>query len=398
MDKIIMWAVMGLCAVYIYFAALKHYTKNSSIPYEAWLLVTGAIISFIACKFYPILSEIELPAGILLYLLIPIIIFNSGRKVHTRLMRANWFPILFLAIVGLVLQMFFIGWPISLLLNIPLSYALLLALIAGSTDPIAIFSVLDKYNIANRLKSIIEGESIFNDAGALVLFSLLSKIVTQQNVTLEVEAYKFLWALAGAVPFGLFLGWASRKIIITWCKTEFIEVNMTIALALLSFSLAEYVLHLSGVISTLCTAIAFTHSKGKLICMQSNLLDDLWTLANDFAKSLLFFLLGISLGLHNFPSSITFLPVMLLLLLARPFMVYICAPIFHLTKQKLSFKEQNILSLGGLKGGVSAAMALMIPHNFEYRNLFICFIYVIVFITVVFFPLLITLYLKQKQT
>lgn len=126
--------------------------------------------------------------------------------------------------------------------------------------------------------------------------------------------------------------------------------------------------------------------------------DEIWCFSSTLVDSILFMLLGLSLGFYPFPhDTIYILPIVFILLVARPFMIYLTSPVMRVLKQPLSFFNQNVLALGGLRGAVSAIMVLLLPDNFNHRELFISLVFSVIFISVVAFPPLLRNYLMSRK-
>lgn len=394
----IAWAVFIISLIYIFFAALKHFSRRSGMPYESWLLLISMIAGMMIAYIYPQAHQIELPANLLLYTLIPLLIFNSGRKVSAVRLEASMLPILFLVTVGVALQMLIVGFILNKIFGFSWYDGLLLGVLISATDPVAIFTILNQFNISPKLKILIEGESIFNDASVLVIYAVLISLFHGETLYPTMHLMKFAWALTGAIPLGLFLGWLCGKLLNSWKEKEFVEVNVSIALALLSFVIAEHFFHLSGVITCLFSAIALTKTETTNSPAESARFDEIWNFTSTMVDSVLFMLLGLSLGFYPFPKGTNYmLPILLVLLAARPIMIYLTAPIMRHLKQPLTVFQQNILALGGLRGAVSAIMVLLLPENFEKRDLFISLVFSVIFISVVSFPPLLRKYLQHNK-
>lgn len=391
-------SLVGVCLFLFFIATLRHYGSNSFLPPESWILLAGGVYGYLQHYHLPALPVVELSPTLVIWLLLPILIFASGRNISPRAISKEWLSILGYAGLGVVVTLFLIGMPLAWALKIPLLDGLFFAAAVAATDPSAVAAIFQRFTIPERLSILLEGESIFNDATAIVLFGLVGGLVfTGQQLDLNNAFIHFGWSIFSAIPLGIALGWVAGKLIDHWQeRNQFSGLTLTIVIAYGGYIIAESVLHASGVIAVLCTALSFVHSRNKGRAPgEGELFVGFWQYLETLAGSVLFFALGVAVGGHEFPLSWAIPGVILMLLGSRIVVVYGLAWLLNLVRQNLPLSWQHILLLGGLRGAVSAALVLMIPHDYAYRIEMLCLVFVLCLYTLVVHPPLLRLYLQR---
>jgi len=390
------------CGLLLLFTAVKHYAQKTVFPSEAWILLLGMAYG-LAAKNRPDwnLPDISLDPAIVLILILPLLIFASGRKIRLDALKSQAISTGFLAIPGVILTAFLIAWPLAVFLGIPLTHTLVLGAALGAIDPTAVTSIFQRFKIPERLKTLVEGESLFNDGTTVVLFSLVSGLALNSGMfTLSHSAFDFGWSVLVAVPLGILTGWLASWLLCFWCCEDrnFMSTSLTIVLAYTAYLIAEELLHVSGVISVLVAAITFSrlvHKKEKTEHENANvqMMDAFWEYITQTLNAFLFFMLGATTGAHDF-SGLTFGMVaaaILAMIFSRVLLIYGSGWIL-----KLSLPWQNVLVLGGLRGGISAALILLIPTDYAHYQLFMCLAFAMIAFTLIVQPPLIQFYLKKS--
>ena len=181
----------------------------------------------------------KLPELILLVFL-PILIFESGRKLKLREIRSEIIPIAFFAVVGVVATIFIVAIGITAVLHTNLMDGILFGSIVASTDAVAVAIIFKRFTIPKRLNLIIEGESLFNDATSLVAFNLIVGIMfSNETFSFVGTSLSFLWSMIGAVALGSVLGYVGGKILNRWQGDEHVNFTFSIALAIGGFLIAD---------------------------------------------------------------------------------------------------------------------------------------------------------------
>ena len=189
---------------------------------------------------------------------IPLLIFESGRKLKLAELKKEAVTIGFFAIIGVVATIFLIGVPFGFIFNVPLIDALLFGAILAATDPVAVGAIFKLFPIPDRLNVIIEGESLFNDGTCVISVNLIKSIIflgvafSLLGITLSL-----IWSFVGAMLLGTVLGWLTARLSRLWRDDELVVPTITVSLAIGSYLVADQFLHVSGVVATLFAALVF---------------------------------------------------------------------------------------------------------------------------------------------
>ncbi|HDR1006209.1 TPA: sodium:proton antiporter [Pasteurella multocida] len=267
-------------------------------------------------------------------------------------------------IIGVLLYSvaYLIGLPIDLI------YCILFGALISPTDPIAVLAIIKNLKAPKRLSMQVEGESLFNDGVGLVIFTTIFAVAFGGHApTLAGITELFLQEAVGGILFGLVIGFVAH-LLISSTDDGSLEILLTLTIPTAGFMLAN-MLHVSGALSMVVAGILignWTRHTG--FSKQSQLyLDHFWEMIDHFLNSLLFLLIGLALLLVDFGAQ-----GFILLILAIPICLigrYISVWMPFKVMQR--FRSYNpytlrILTWGGLRGGLSLAMALSIPKDMLY--------------------------------
>ena len=289
-----------------------------------------------------------------------------------------------LASVGVVLSttivaglMFFVlGW---LGIGIPFIYCLIFGALISPTDPIAVMAILKTVGAPKALETKIAGESLFNDGVAVVIFIVLLDIAigTHEPSFVSITVL-FLKEAVGGALFGLAAGYGAYRLLRTVDNYQ-VEVLITLALVFASYAAAE-ALHISAPIAAVAAGLLIGNH-GRTMAMSEKTIEHVdlfWELIDEILNGILFVLLGfeiliLTFDMSNFQAGLIAIPVVLL---AR--FIGVSLPIW-LRKFKREFSPDaiKVLTWGGLRGGISVALALSLPASPE-RELILMMTYVVV--------------------
>jgi monovalent cation:H+ antiporter, CPA1 family len=289
-----------------------------------------------------------------------------------------------LALAGVLISMFAFGTAIYFLLawlNLNLSYewCVLFGALISPTDPIAVLGILKSAKVPKSLEIQIAGESLFNDGIGVVAFIVLHEIVIRgEQPSLAHISTIFLEEAVGGAIVGLILGWITYRLLKTVDQYK-VEVLLTLALVTGGYELAN-VLHTSGPIAIVCAGLLIGN-RGRRFAMSDNTrthLDAFWELVDEILNALLFALIGLEALVLTFMKG-AFLAGLLAIpaiLLTR--WVSVAAPVLLMRRwHKFPSGTLTIMTWGGLRGGISVALALSLPAGSE-RELVLAMTYVLV--------------------
>ena len=347
------------------------------------LLVSGLLFPSLIPYYELLIQSIDfnktLMSGMLSFLL-----FSGALHVDIDdLLKQKWI-ITIMATLGVVGSTFLISGAIYyflpvLGLEIPLIFALLFGALISPTDPIAVLGILKQVGAPKSLETKMAGESLFNDGVGVVVFSVILGIALGHGeVSFSHISFLFFEEAIGGALFGGVIGWVVYKLLKSIDHYE-VEILLTLALVLGGYSLATY-LHLSGPIAMVVAGLLIGNH-GKTFAMSENThtqLFSFWSLIDEFLNSVLFVLIGLEVLILSLSTQyvIAGLLVIPIVLLSRGVCVWISV---NLMKSVDTFSPHvvKILTWGGLRGGISVALALSIPES-ESRDLIIVMTYIVV--------------------
>lgn len=299
------------------------------------------------------------------------------------LAKQKW-VILILATFGVVLSTFLIGsasWFVlkTLGLEIPYIYALLFGALISPTDPIAVMGILKQAGVNKSLEIKIAGESLFNDGVGVVVFLVLLGIATSgQAPTASSIGMLFVHEALGGILFGLMIGLLAYWMLSTVNNYQ-VEILITLALVMGGYSLANQ-LHLSGPIAMVVAGLLIGNH-GRTFAMSNSTrehLDTFWELLDEILNAILFVLMGMEILILSLKQEylLAALVIIPLVLLAR--LISIGLPITVLRYfREFSPRVIEMMTWGGLRGGISIALALSLPLGSE-RDIIVAITYAVV--------------------
>ena len=281
---------------------------------------------------------------------------------------------------------------------------MLFGTILAATDPVAVGVILKKFPIPHRLNLIIEGESLFNDATGVISFNVVKGIIfTGAAYSLLEISLSFIWSMVGAIALGTAIGWMGGKILDKWKADEFVDFTFSLGLGIGGYIIADHFLHISGVVTTLFIAILIVTKHKEISKGVRKLFHRYWDYLGFITNSILFFLIGVPLLTVETGGSVG---ATLILIIATPFIimmlsraavVYGGSTFLRIFRVKIPVQWQNILTLGGLRGGMAVALVLSLSADYEFKNQFISLIIPLIAINLVVNPILLNQYLKKSK-
>lgn len=273
-----------------------------------------------------------------------------------------------------------VGW---LSIDLPFIYCLLFGSLISPTDPIAVMSILKTAGAPKSLETKIAGESLFNDGVAVVIFTVLLGIATgEHEPTAGAVALLFITEVAGGALFGLSLGYVAYLLMKSIDNYQ-VEVLITLALVFAGYAGAE-ALHLSAPIAAVAAGLLIGNH-GRSFAMSEKTcehVDTFWELIDEILNAVLFVLLGLELLILTMDgkSMIAGLIAIPMVLLAR--FLGVSIPI-QIRKRRREFSPHiiKILTWGGLRGGISVALALSLSVSPE-RDVILMMTYIVVVFSV----------------
>jgi len=368
--------IMGLLTIAMLAAGVCH---NLPIPYTVFLVILGIVLGYFARNnaSMHVLLDFQLTPDIVFFLFLPALIFESAFNLNARQLVRDILPVLVLAVPALLISTAFIAVGLWFFLKVDLVLALLFGALISATDPVAVISLFKELGAPERLTILVEGESLLNDATAIVVFKII--------LIFALSGAAFTWADAGGATldfFEVFIGGALVGAVIGFVLSEFLHrffsssgafMIMTIVVAYTSFSIAEHILHVSGVMAVVASAITMGMLWVPRISQTAiHTVKETWEVIALISNSLLFLLVGLSVDMVSLINRIDVIAIaILLVLLSRAATIYTLVPatIKWFSLPHVSLGERHIMWWGGLKGGLAIAIVLSVPEDLPGRDL-----------------------------
>lgn len=320
----------------------------------------------------------------LLHGMLSFLLFAGAMHVDINSLRGQYRVIGGLATIGVLTSTLLVAalfWGLANFFGyqIPILYALLFGALISPTDPIAVMGILKSIGVPESLETKIVGESLFNDGIGVVVFMVLLEIAAgEQELHAKEIGFLFVQEALGGVVFGICTGmityWLLKQV-----DNYQVEILLTLALVTGGYALAEH-FHFSAPIAIVVAGLLIGN-RGRALAMSEQTrerLDTFWELIDEILNSVLFLLIGLevivlSMNMSLFMLGLTAIP---LVLMAR--MISVSIPVY-LLKPFRTFTPHviKILTWGGLRGGISVALALSLPPS-EFRDLILAVTYIIV--------------------
>ena len=297
-----------------------------------------------------------------------------------------------MATVGVLISTFVVGYATFLVagwlgFTIPLSYCLVFGALISPTDPIAVLGILKSVDVPASLEAKIAGESLFNDGVGIVVFTIMVAIAVGAEgghpITAVGIAELFVVEAVGGAVLGLVAGFIAYRAIASIDEHN-LEVLITLALVTLTYAIAV-ALHISGPIAVVVAGLLIGNH-GKKFAMSETTRDHLfkfWSLGDEVLNSILFLMIGFEVLALTFTGSIGLAMAAAVPIVLAARFVAVAVPITGLsTMREFTKGAIPVLTWGGLRGGISVALALSLPA-FPDKNLVLAMTYGVVIFSIV---------------
>jgi CPA1 family monovalent cation:H+ antiporter len=332
--------------------------RRLHIPYTVALVVVGLLLTTQSTL------ELDLTPELILALFVPPLVFEAAFHLNLTELRRNAYSILIMAIPGVLITTIIVGGIVSFGTSLSLSVALVFGALIAATDPVAVVALFRLLGVPKRLAVLVEGESLFNDGTALVLFQLMVAIVITGQFNFVTSLIDFVRVSAGGIMLGLALGWVISRLIAR-IDDYLIEITLTTVLAYGAYLLAEQ-LHFSGVLAVVAAGL-ITGGLGPQGMSPTTriVLYNFWEYVTFLVNSLVFLLIGLEVDLQIlFAAWQPILWAIGAVLFSRVIVVYGLGWLTRRFAEPISIRWRHIIAWGGLRGALSLALALSLPLAF----------------------------------
>ncbi len=327
---------------------------------------------------------------VLLDIMLSYLLFAGALHTNFEQLKVQRWPVFVFATAGVIVSTFLVGtfmfYILQLVgLDINFIYCLLFGALISPTDPIAVLGILKQAGAPKKLETKIVGESLFNDGVGVVIFLTIYQIAKGGNeISFGHVAEMFAVEVLGGIALGLLLGWITYRLMRSIDDYD-VEVIITLA-AVMGGTLLAQKLHMSAPLAMVACGLMVGNDKVRNSAMSEiteTYVDKFWELVDVLLNTLLFVLIGMEILVLTFEGQyiIAGLLAVPIVLLARYLSLWVPVKFFS---KKLEFVRNTnlIMTWGGLRGGISIALALSLTTEM-YRELFLVITYIIVVFSII---------------
>ncbi len=348
------------------------------IPFTLLLVIVGLILAFEDIRL------VNLSPELILEIFLPPLLFEAGWNMGWRELKRDLVPVTLFAIVGVIISVVGIALGLYWLAGIPLAIALLVGASLSATDPISVVALFKELGASQRLRTLMEGESLFNDGVAVVAFSLLVGLpLGTAQFSLAKTLLQFFTFVGIGIGIGGLIGFG-----ISYLTQRFdspsVEQSLTLISAYGTYVLTEN-LGGSGVIGVVTVGVILGNF-GSRIGMNPRtriIVSEFWEFIAFFVNSIVFLLIGDQIQFSNLAdNAIPILVTIIAMILARAVSTYGLSAISNgLANSQIHIKDQTVLWWGGLRGSVSIALVLSVPTSLAGREDLVATVFGVVLFT-----------------
>lgn len=330
---------------------------------------------------------------ILLDVMLSMLLFAGASHININDLNEEKLPVLLFATLGVILSTLIVGGLIyfaatALGLSLPFLHALLFGALISPTDPIAVISILKEAGVSKGLELKIEGESLFNDGVGVVVFTsiLLFASMGEEGHFGAVEIIKlFVEEAIGGVVYGLLLGYLGFRLLKSAEDNGQVGVLLTLAIALGGYTLASLI-HVSGPLAMVVAGLYIGNQVATpgFAAPARKLIHTIWEMIDETLNAVLFVLIGLVIYTLDFQPKYLLLGLLAIVtvLIARFISVGLPYSLLKPTEDQ-PMKTVTMLTWGGLRGGISVALALSLTEEFS-REIILFITYTVVIFSIIF--------------
>jgi CPA1 family monovalent cation:H+ antiporter len=359
---------MGFVVLLAIAMAVAIAARRLRLPYTMGLTLVGVGIA---------LAKVDIGAALthdfIFYVILPPLLFEAALALGWRDLRADAGVLLALSTLGTVIAAAFVAVGAAFLMHWPAPVAFVFGALIAATDPVAVIAMFKDNGVGGRLRTLLEAESLFNDAAAAILFSVAVGFNAASSVNAGAIGMGLVWSICGGALIGAACAGAAI-LLASRSREHMVEVALTVLAAYGAFLAAEQA-HASGILATVAAGLVVGNvgvfsERANISEKAKEFALEFWDFAAFLANSAVFPLMGLAIGATVFAprSAILFAGVIVLVLAARALSVYSISLLFARTRQAVPTPFQHVLWWGGLRGALALAFALSLPQTLAHRG------------------------------
>ncbi|WP_179333935.1 cation:proton antiporter [Winogradskyella costae] len=394
---------------YINYKWLKLPTTIGLMILSLLLIIPIMLSESVFPEFYRFFCDIIVNADfktLLLNGILSFLLFAGALHVNLAALEKEKKSILLFATLGVLISTFIVGGLVFFAaqwigLELPFLHALLFGALISPTDPIAVMAILKEANIAESLGIKIEGESLFNDGIGVVVFSgiLLIATATGEHSSTEIGTEigtLFLEEAVGGLLYGLLIGFLGLKCIQSLKENPQLAVMITLAVVM-GGTAGAFMLHISAPLAMVVAGLLIgnkIHVNEDKNAVQKAI-NSFWEILDDVFNGILFVLIGLAIHLLKFDLTHLLLGVLTIVIVLVARFISVLLP-YSLLKHNAEkpIKTVAVLTWGGLRGGISIALALSLSNDLS-SELILYITYVVVLFSIIIQGLSIGAFVKK---
>jgi CPA1 family monovalent cation:H+ antiporter len=374
--------VLSIAGLLVLVCFLSPLASALRIPSTLLLSLVGALLGYVIHmhdwaptwlgESLELLQAFEIPSETILVLFLPVLLFETSLNTNVRGLFNDLGPILLMAIVAVFICTAFVGMGVSLVSSYGIAACLLLGAIVATTDPAAVVSIFKEVGAPKRLTTIVEGESLLNDAAAIALYSVLIGVASHTATSAWSSTsliLNFVQLMAGGAISGYLIGRLACALLPVLRGWPTAEISLTVATAYIAYIIPEHFLGLSGVVSTVVAGLVVSSvGRTRMTPTTSYALAQSWRQLGFWATSLVFLFAAMViprlLAHATWHDLLIILMAMLAALLARGITVYGLLPLVTgAFGTHVDHRYKAVICWGGLRGALSLALALAVTEH-----------------------------------
>ncbi len=363
-------------------------SQRFRIAYAELLIVIGVIIAILKHLLNVPLEEFS--SEFIITIVLPPLIFYAALTMRQSLFKKVRKTIILLSIIGVIISAILCSAILTAITTLPWAATIVLGVILAPTDAASVIHAIQRVKAHRKLTAIIEGEALFNDATVLALFSAVT-------ITFDplFDVLKIITGFIGGGLIGFITAFLVNKII-HLNEDKMAEVMMTIMTAYGSYMLANS-LGLSGIIAVAVLGLYVGNYYERTgIKDPKNFIIRFWNLAAFVANTIAFIFIGLGLEVATFGKYLPFIGLTFIaMLLARLISIHTVIVTTSRFISPLSRSQTNIIWLGGVKGAVSAALALSLPSS-NFRNIIVAITFGAILLSLIVQTRLFSFYVEKR--